>query len=159
MATDLDRRNINLIVTASVKKWKLEEIRFGDLIFNGHDHSGNPEDPQPIELQLRCNNVFVDDKFKCLRRLTTSGDSYWKRTNNSIVAPIVVEVTERIFGCLFNNTTVDFGNGQGGHTTVIVHEDTSASMPWNMDFFRVINMTINTASQLAQMFPNAIIVG
>ena len=157
--TDTDRRNINLIVPASVKVCKLEEIIFGQLIFNGCDRTDNPEDQQPITLQLRCKNVFVDDKFKCLLRLTTSGDSYWTRSNNSIVAPIVVEVTERIFGCLFNNTTVDFGNGQGGHTTLIVHEDTSASMPWNMDFFRVINMTTLSATELAHNFPNAIIVG
>ena len=157
--TDTDRRNINLIVPASVKKCKLEEIRFGQLIFNGCDRTGNPEDTQPIELQLRRNNIFVDDKFKCLRRLTTSGDSYWTHTNNSIVAPIIVEVTTRTFSMLFHNTTVDFGSGQGSHTTVILHEDASSSMPWNMSFFRVINMTIDTGSQLAQNFPNATIVG
>ena len=84
---------------------------------------------------------------------------YWTHTNNSIVAPTVIEVTTTTFSMLFHNTTVDFGSGQGTHTTVIVHLDASATMPWNMNFFRVINMTVDTASQLANNFPNAIIVG
>ena len=89
-----------MIVPASVKVCKLEEIRFGDLIFNGCDRV-NSDDDQPIKLQLRCNNVCVENNFKCLRVLTSSGDSYWRVTNNSLQAPEVVEISCESFGKLF----------------------------------------------------------
>jgi hypothetical protein len=55
-------KNINLIIPASVKVCKLEEIIFGDLIFNGCDRV-NSDDDQPIKLQLRCNNVCVENNL------------------------------------------------------------------------------------------------
>ena len=151
-------KNINLIIPASVKKCKLEEIRFGDLIFNGCDR-GNTDDQQPIKLKLQCDNVCVENNFKCLRRLTSSGDSYWIFTNNSLPAPKIVEISTESFDALFYNTTVNFGSGQGGHTTLILHENWNSGTPFNMSFYRVINMTTISASNMATRFPNAIIVG
>ena len=151
-------KNINLIIPDSVKKCKLEEIRFGDLIFNGCDRV-NSDDTQPIKLQLRCDNVCVESKFKCLRVLTGSGDSYWRLTNNSLPAPENVEISCESFGKLFYNTTVNFGSGQATQTTVILHYNHNSGMPLNMGFFRVINMSRNASNTLNTNFPNAIIVG
>ena len=111
------------------------------------------------KLKLQCKNVCVDAKFKCLRRLTTSGDSYWTFTDNSLTAPKIVEISTESFTDLFYNTTVNFGSGQAGQTTVILHYNNNAGMPFNMGFYRVVNMSRIQSSGLNNNFPNAIIVG
>jgi hypothetical protein len=98
-------------------------------------------------------------QFKCLRVLTSSGDSYWRLTNNSLPAPEVVEISCETFSKLFYNTSVNFGSGQANQTTVILHYNNNTGMPFNMSFYRVVNMSRIQSSGLSTNFPNATIVG
>jgi hypothetical protein len=148
---------INLTIPASVTYCYLNNMKFGELIFNGRDR-GNTEDTQPVKLQLTCTNVWVEEKFKCLRRLTDYPYTCWKLTDNAIPAPSIVEISTETFGSLFGST-VNFGADQMYRTTVILHMNWNSGMPGNMRFHRVINMTSLSSEVLTNTFPSAIIVG
>ena len=149
-------KNINLIVPSSVKICQFEEIRFGQLIFNGCDR-GNTADSQPI--QLRCDNVCVQDKLVCLRRLTDQNDSHWRYTNNSISATNIIETSTEALGSLFYNyTPVSFGNDQASNTTLILHCIWNTGVP-SMSVHRLINMTSIPNADLALHITASVIVG